>query len=90
MAAALENIDRAMVFFRPMRSASWPPTSDDRTSPTPHTDTARPARAGLIPSFVRYRTRKNMAKLANRLTNDPPIRIHAGRGSSRTFRRRVR
>src|SRR6266542_4090552 len=89
-AAALENMESTIVLRRPTRSARCPPTSEARTSPTPHTATARPARAGDTPRRVRYRTRNTTAKLANRLTKEPATRSHAALGSSLTFRRRVR
>jgi hypothetical protein len=83
-------MDTAMVFRRPTRSASSPPNQDAETSPTPNDATANPASPGLYPFRVRYSTRNTTEKLANRLRKAPNVRNHAGAGSWRRFRRRVR
>jgi hypothetical protein len=46
------NIDRAMVWRRPMRSARCPPSIEATMWPPPYELTARPACAGVNPCRV--------------------------------------
>jgi hypothetical protein len=73
-----------IVFFRPMRSESLPPSTIAPTPPTAMEAKTIAVSHAEYPRSFRYKVRKGTTKVPKRWIKSPANRIHTTRGSARS------
>ena len=74
---------RAIVTFRPIRSASQPPSAAAMRLPTEYAPTAQPACAAVFPFRVMMMVRNGQTKTPKRFTNVAPASTQKDPGKAR-------